>query len=222
MDVLGLDGCRSGWVGIVLRDGLFLDAVHAESALAAVAAIPTAAAIAFDIPIGLPAEGRRSADELARRRLGPRRSSIFFAPPRDVLMEATYAAANELAKRAHGFGISKQSYMLRNKILEVDALARTDGRIYEVHPELAFRTMAEADLPPKKSYAGARRRIGLLADVGIELPDELDAAGMAALDDVLDAAAAAWVAHRIATGTATSLPSPPDVDEAGMTMAIWF
>jgi predicted RNase H-like nuclease len=192
-----------------------------EDAAAVIAAVPGAAAVAIDIPIGLPAAGRRAADVLTRRRLGARRSSVFYAPPRGVLMQPTYAAANQMAKRLHGFGISKQSYMLRPKILEVDELVRRGDSIYEVHPELAFLTMGGAELPPKKSYGGARQRIRLLEAVGIELPDDPGPAGTQALDDVLDAAAAAWVADRIASGIAASFPDPPEIDETGLAMAIW-
>ena len=51
----------------------------------------------------------------------------------------------------------------------------------------------------------------LLARHGIQLPDHLGDAGEAGPDDVLDAAAAAWSAQRIATGHASRLPTqaPP-------------
>ncbi|MGH3838777.1 MAG: DUF429 domain-containing protein [Pseudonocardiaceae bacterium] len=39
------------------------------------------------------------------------------------------------------------------------------------------------------------------------MPDQLGDAGNAGADDVLDAAAAAWSAHRIATGHASRLPT---------------
>jgi predicted RNase H-like nuclease len=38
---------------------------------------------------------------------------------------------------------------------------------------------------------------------------------------VLDAAAAAWTAHRISEGLAQSLPEPPELVE-GYPVAIWF
>jgi len=41
------------------------------------------------------------------------------------------------------------------------------------------------------------------------------------LDDVLDAAAAAWSAHRVATGVVQSLPEPPEIVQ-GQLVAIWF
>jgi hypothetical protein len=63
----------------------------------------------------------------------------------------------------------------------------------------------------KISWAGHITRRALLAEYGIHLPDELGDAGNARPDDVLDAAAAAWSAHRIATGHASRLPTelPP-------------
>ena len=42
-----------------------------------------------------------------------------------------------------------------------------------------------------------------------------------ALDDVLDAAAAAWSARRIATGTAQTLPDSPDFADR-FEVAIWY
>jgi predicted RNase H-like nuclease len=41
------------------------------------------------------------------------------------------------------------------------------------------------------------------------VPDDLGAAGRAGADDVLDAAAVAWTASRLAAGTAVSFPDPP-------------
>jgi hypothetical protein len=50
--------------------------------------------------------------------------------------------------------------------------------------------------------------------VGIVLPDNLGAAGDVPCDDILDAAAAAWSAHRIAKDMAASLPdlSPREIN----------
>ena len=53
----------------------------------------------------------------------------------------------------------------------------------------------------------------LLAAVGIDLtPFEGIALGKATVDDVLDAAVAAWTAGRIADGTARRLPADPGDD----------
>lgn len=47
------------------------------------------------------------------------------------------------------------------------------------------------------------------------------AAGEVPVDDVLDAAAAAWSAHRIASGRAQSHPEPPQRVGAGRRIALW-
>jgi predicted RNase H-like nuclease len=41
------------------------------------------------------------------------------------------------------------------------------------------------------------------------------------VDDMIDAAAAAWSATRLLAGTARSFPDPPDLDSAGRQIAIW-
>nr|BFE75376.1 hypothetical protein GCM10020092_086770 [Actinoplanes digitatis] len=61
----------------------------------------------------------------------------------------------------------------------------------------------------------------MLARHGIVLPDHLGPAGQAPPDDVLDAAAVAWSAHRMATGAALSHPSPPE-ENNGTRIAIWY
>ena len=60
----------------------------------------------------------------------------------------------------------------------------------------------------------------LLRRSGIDLA-AIGAAAASPLDDVLDAAAAAWSAHRIACGKARSLPDPPELLE-GLRAAIWY
>jgi predicted RNase H-like nuclease len=59
--------------------------------------------------------------------------------------------------------------------------------------------------------------------VGIVVPVDLGPAGrVAGVDDVLDAAVAAWSAQRIARGEARCLPDPPERDAEGRSVAIWY
>ena len=57
------------------------------------------------------------------------------------------------------------------------------------------------------------RRRTLLAPHGIELRDDLAAAGPVPVDDVLDAAAVAWTAGRIAPGVALCLPPDQPLED---------
>ena len=84
--VAGADGCREGWVCVTARSQgkgrLALVEVVVVADIEALMGISRAcAAQALDIPIGLSPDGRRQADYEARRRIGPRRSSVFPTPP---------------------------------------------------------------------------------------------------------------------------------------------
>ena len=64
---VGLDGCRTGWIAAVVRDGRLIAVEYRESASAALEAYPDAEAFAFDIPITLTPTGDREADRAARK-----------------------------------------------------------------------------------------------------------------------------------------------------------
>jgi predicted RNase H-like nuclease len=222
MRVAGVDGYTKGWVSVALRDGAFEVArLHGDFA-AVLVAHRDAKVIAVDIPIGLPCNCEvRAADDAARAFLGGRSSSVFPVPPRPVLQASTYAAARKLAVSYWGRSLSAQSFALAKKIIEVDAHS-AERRLFEVHPEVSFRALKGAPLSGrKKSWNGAQERRVLLQGAGISLPDHVEGVGDAALDDLLDAAAAAWSAHRIATGTARCLPDPPERIGERET-AIWY
>jgi predicted RNase H-like nuclease len=177
--------------------------------------------VGIDMPLGLLEAGWREADRAARGLLGPRRSSVFAIPPRAVWAQASYQAANQLCRELTGQGFSAQAWGLRVKLLEANQYRQTCGHpLYEVHPELAFGAMAGAPLEASKHTAlGRDLRRELLAGAGIEIPP-----GTAAplLGDVLDAAAVAWSARRIAAGQAVTIPSAPQHDPQGREIAIRY
>jgi predicted RNase H-like nuclease len=223
-EVVGIDGCKAGWVGVVLREGIFSRAVVAANFRDLLTAVPAASVVAVDIPIGLPTTARR-ADIEARRVVGARSASVFPTPPRAVIEAATYEDANRRARALLGRGISQQTFALAKKILEVERCRADAGtRLYEVHPEVSFSALAGAPLRARKhSWTGQADRRALLVAAGVVLPADLGCAGLvAAADDVLDAAVAAWSAQRIATGRGRSLPDPPERDAGGRPMAIWY
>lgn len=221
--VIGVDAYPLGWVGVELRNGAFARAVLAPTLFQIVAGSSGAAVIGVDIPLGMLPDRWRAADAVAADQLGPRRSSVFRVPPRVVWQEPDFAAANRLCRELTGAGLSRQSWALRPKLLEANALwERHPGLLFEAHPEVSFRTMAGAPLAhAKKTWTGQARRRELLAKQGIVLPDNLGPAGQAPPDDVLDAAAVAWTAHRMATGAAASHPDPPETHN-GSHIAIWY
>lgn len=166
-----------------------------------------AAVIAVDIPIGLPSDGYRRADEEARLFLENRRSSVYLIPPEVVLRARTYGEARLIWREKGWKGVSCQAFALRDKVLEAASVARTDPRLREVHPELSFRLMNGGPLRfSKHSWDGLVERLDLLRDQGLAVPLSHLGLPQPKSDDVLDAVAAAWSAQRIAAREARSFP----------------
>ena len=218
--VLGIDWARPRWVAVVLADGA-APRVLADGDLAAlVAGFPEAACVGVDMPIGLPEAGERTADAEARVFVGARRSSVFMTPPAAVLAAETYAAANVLAGQRSEKGISQQAWGLRENIGRVAAVAETDPRLIEVHPEVSFAALDGGHMrAAKTTWNGQMDRRAALARAGIVLPDDLGDAGVVPVADVLDAAAVAWSARRFAAGDARSFPAGAS---PGDRQVIWY
>jgi predicted RNase H-like nuclease len=224
--VIGVDACRGGWVAVAWAGCDVQVYVHEEiGALAEIAASDgPVAVVGIDIPIGLADGTLRQADLLARKAAGPRWASVFVTPVRPALAIESYEQASALNRRRTGSGISRQAFNLRDKILQVDEwLSGAPCRVVEVHPELSFAELAGAPLSDSKStWAGAVRRRQLLLGASIELSGDLGLSGRkAGVDDVLDAAAVAWTASRVARGSARQVPDPPERFSDGIACAIW-
>ncbi|SDF50873.1 Predicted nuclease (RNAse H fold) [Limimonas halophila] len=224
MRVAGVDGCRGGWIAVIWGDdGLSLRLAAGLRALALDAAV-----VAVDMPIGLADVGPRACDRAARRTLPrPRRASVF-PPPRRYMLGLDWADANVAGKAREGVGLSKQAGMLLPRIAELDAaLSPADQvRIVEAHPEVLFHGLAHgADLGRKTTAAGRRAREAVLRRAGVPDPAGLmDVYPRSRVkpDDVVDAAACALTAARVAAGTAGRLPDgEPPRDARGLRMEIW-
>jgi predicted RNase H-like nuclease len=213
--VLGVDGCRAGWVGVVLPADpqAAVEPVRAVlgatlSELAAQAG--PVAAVGIDMPMHLADEPwPRPSDMAARTHLRPRQNTLFVVPPAAAYAAPTYAEACEIARELTGMAFSRQAWALRAKIAQLRDWRPGCG-VWEVHPETSFSLLAgRVLLEPKSTWAGLELRRAALAEAGIVVPADIGEAGRAGPDDVLDAAAAAWTARRIVAGTARSFPDDP-------------
>ena len=222
MRVLGLDGAKAGWVVVVVEDGHFVEWFVVES-FAEVVSDP-APVIGVDTPLGETTPGNRAGEGAARSWLGPKHASVFTPPPLAAADARDYDEAKRITLELTGKKISKQAWYLLPKMLDVVGHWRSQpDRIREVHPECSFRAMRGTALESsKKTGTGIAERLRLLRDHGIDMvAGHHDAKGVAP-DDLVDAAAVAWTAHRIASGEARSLPDPPECDAAGRAVAIWY
>jgi predicted RNase H-like nuclease len=234
--VAGVDGCRGGWVVVLLElDGerrVVGESCRVVESFQNVIALPeTPRFVAVDIPIGLPTvamPGGRACDREARRMLGKRGSAVFSPPVRAVLSADCYEKAVTLSRASsrHTIGITKQVFGLVPKLREVHDAMTPDLqlRIREVHPELSFAVMngGEPLGSSKRSEEGKARRLALLGQHFSGVDDALGGVRKSALPDVIDAYAAAWSAWRMARGKARYIPEELQMDSRGLRMGIWF
>jgi predicted RNase H-like nuclease len=209
MSVAGVHGTKGGWLAVVLDGGNVGSIARLDSVTASFEELAEAEVIAIDIPIGF---GPREADSLARANVG---GSSVFPIPEELKFAGPFGP---------GQGISAQAFALGARIRHVSDLARNDPRFREVHPEVCFWAMnGERKLSHgKKTAGGVLERLALLESHGVRIRrEQLGDAARAPLDDILDAAACAWTASRIAEHDAVSFPDPPE-SIGDLQVAIWY
>jgi len=234
----GADGCRAGWVVALVRPQGDEVRLRVVPHFADIDAAEQPDLIAVDMPIGLPdriGPVGRGPEQAVRPLLGGRQSSVFSVPSRAAVYAADYREACRIALATSDPPrmVSKQLHMIAAKIREVDGLLRADaalaGRVFEVHPEVAFwRLNGERSLDQPKKVKGVpygpglalRRRLLIAAGFPAEVVAMTPPPGAAA-DDVVDALACAAIARRLHAGSAQPFPATPGRDAHGLPIAIW-
>ncbi len=210
----GVDGAKGQWLLVTIVDAIVQ--FHLAPRFGDVVGLADdvqLACVGVDMPIGLPVDGPRAADVEARRRLGHRASTLFPTPVAAVVDAADYADACARSRAVSGKAISKQTWNLMPMIRDVRAAVRGSaaGRFVEVHPESTFCALGGGPLPSKKTAAGVGHRLRLLRPAVPGLDEALATAPPGvAIDDALDALAAAIGAHRLVAGEAEVLGSGLD------------
>lgn len=221
MSIVGVDGCKMGWVAIwkmedgcveVQRFSRIIDVLKLDPDL-----------VVIDIPIGLVETGTRLADAQARALLKGRGCCVFNAPLRPMLKCSDHSSASILGKETHGIGISIQTWAIIPKIKEVDAAVTSalQAVVTEGHPEVSFAQMNGGMAIPfkKASAAGRAARLDLLAP---HFPDVHTVVERypGLREDIIDAYAMLWTGRRIRNGTALQLPEVSATDSRGLRMQI--
>jgi len=222
----GIDGCRAGWI-VAGWDGTAWVLERVEALADVVPLMRQQATVCIDMPIGLSVTGVRQCDAAARRLLGPRRSSVFPAPPRMALVDRPYAELNTASKRRFDRGLSKQAFYLLPKIRETEALLRGGlcraQEWLETHPELCFTALNDGTPMQhnKKTDAGFRERISVLErSLLINQMLERTLRSQVLRDDLVDAMVCGVVAC-LPTDRRMSVPvDEVEIDQVGLRMAI--
>ncbi len=224
--IAGVDGCKRGWV-MVRRDeeGRFTRRVFE-----ALRNLPKTDFVLIDIPIGLPARGRRDCDLEARRILGGMRGrSVFTGTRRPLLLMQNRECAHAWGRNQDGLGVNQQLWYILPKIREADDLIRSASGLnfHEGHPELSFYAAAGQPMKYNKKqkngrYERLRALTGFIDDKTIDQWLRSTPGSGAACDDILDALALCRSAARLALGCHRTLPANPPKDDFGLTMEMVF
>lgn len=233
MQFVGVDGCAKGWLAVAYDGHSAWSAEVFTSIEDICKQFCDASLILVDIPIGLPFDSARSCDALARKLLGPRRSSVFSPPARRALSQVDYATTSEVNQKVLGKKLSMQTWNISKKIAEVDTFLgynhKARAKIREAHPELCFWSLSGGNpmAHSKKSIAGQRERLNELKKVDPKAQHVVNSILLkysrrdVAIDDILDAMALAVVASgRI--GALRGMPNIPEYDEKGLPMQIVY
>ena len=171
MKHIGIDGCKGGWIAIILegtemtfRIESQIDQFQFENSFR----------VFIDMPMGLssPKFPRTLEGEL-RNILRPHRHSSVFTPPcRTAVYASGYEEAKQLNIEQTGKSISIQAWNISNKIKQLDRWLignATQFYLYfEAHPELCFfdlngRKHLEFS-KREKGNKGVEERLGILAN----------------------------------------------------------
>ncbi len=228
--VVGMDGCRGGWVCCEMHE----DGGVAFSLVERLGAIGSDCALCcVDMPIGLAERGVRAADVAAKRVLGRWNARVFLTPARGVFACADYPSANATSRERTGKGLSKQMWNIMPKIREVDEALRDEPRlrgvVRECHPEICFWGLCGAVIGAnKKTPEGLAARLAVLErfvpGAANRVGDALRALpkGAAQADDVVDALVCAFTAAGVWDGSLRTLPESPELDGRGLAMEMVY
>lgn len=234
MDLIGIDGCRGGWVAARSQVNFGDLRFEVIETLGEVfdQARRGEACVAIDVPIGLNDGQPRVCDIEARKLLSRRhKSSIFPAPARCCLRASQpedYLLACRLSRAAGGKSLSRQAHSILPKIDEVDQLIDADLQrrsVRETHPEVAFAALAGRGLRhSKKERDGEVERLELLERCGVVLDiDKIRVQlgrGNVTRDDIIDASVCLVTAQASQRGDLVVLPASPPQDARGLRMEI--
>jgi predicted RNase H-like nuclease len=227
MFVAGVDGCRGGWVAFKVELPAHATSVEIVDLPAWLRERPPdLVCLAIDIPIGL-IDGSRACDIAARKLLGqPRGTSVFAAPCRAALAATSHAESSAINRQKTTRGLSQQAWGIIPKIKQVDDAITLDSQrwAFEVHPEVCFWALNHRRPMKhnKKGQEGIAERLALLRRVFPEIEIHLaNRPRTVGVDDLLDAAAAAWTALRW-YGNEADCVCTPEHDERGLAVTIYY
>jgi predicted RNase H-like nuclease len=173
MNVVGIDGCKYGWISVNLKEDLFWKVKLFSNIEELLDYYKSSDLILIDMPLGLLDESKeeRICDKEIRKVLGyPRGMSVFGVPSRSAIYCDSYKEGNALNKKLMNKGISKQLWGIAPKIKRLDQYLIKNKilgkKIFESHPELAFMMLNGKSMNHnKRTKEGYTERFELLKKI---------------------------------------------------------
>ena len=224
--VIGIDGCRAGWIISKILEDQSLSFHIIDNLDNDFLKKDNISHMGIDIPLMLSKTGKRFADTEARAILKKRSCTIFSPPTLSALKANNYIEACEINFRQSGKRLSKQSWNLFPKIKQAQKFLKYNNKInlFEIHPELSFMAMNNMNLvlESKKTIIGKKIRIKLIKrffpSFSFELIREKYNKTEVLDDDILDSISVVWSTQRIVDNIAQFVPKEPEKNN----MKIYF
>ena len=218
--VIGIDGCRAGWITAKILDNQLISFQIIENLNDDYLKQSNLTHIGIDIPLQLSHTGKRLAEIEARGLLKKRACTIFSPPTLNALRAKNYIDACEVNFKECGKRISKQSWNLFPKIKEAHKFLENNSisklEVFEVHPELSFMAMNDMNLieASKKTETGKEIRIKLIQkffpNFSFESVRNQYKKNQVLDDDILDSISVLWSTQRIVDNIAQFVPKDPE------------
>lgn len=227
---IGIDGCKAGWVIWSVEQGQ--PRCQIVTQLAQISDLLANSTALIDIPIGYSDENTpdRLCDKAARKFLSPKRSSsVFPVPSRQAAYASDYVEACEINFELVGRKLSKQTWFILPKVIEVETLlAETPSlKLRESHPEVVFAALQGSPLEQsKKTPQGQQDRLDIIHSIAPDWSEVLinqlseTKARQANRDDIIDAFVLMMIAAK--AENLSTLPEQPDRDRKGRVREIVY
>ena len=226
--VIGIDGCKAGWITAKILENKSISFQIIENLNDSHLKEGNLSHIGIDIPLQLSNSGKRLAEIEARSLLRNRACTIFSPPTLNALRAKNYIDACDINFKECGKRISKQSWNLFPKIKEAQEFQENKSinklGVFEVHPELSFMAMNDMSLikASKKTDIGREIRIKLVKkffpNFSFALVRNKYKKTQVLDDDILDSISVLWSTQRIVDNIAEFVPR----DHKKTNMRIYF
>jgi len=230
---VGIDGCKGKWVAVYITEDHF-EVEKFETISDICRRYSDADSMIIDIPIGL-VESKTDIrpDQLVKKQLGKKASSIFEVPCRQAVYANDKPSAREQNIAILGKSLSEQTLGITKGIKQVDEFLQDHpmwkNKLLESHPEFCFSKLNDNHpiLEHKTTAEGQKKRLEVLEKYYTEANQVVakflaDVPYRKKTDDVIDALCLAVIGKIVFEKGLKTIPEEPMMDARGILMQMVY